>query len=197
MARSKQVARRHGSHVPRRQLASVYKTVYFGVETITPLPSKPAVVFSLNEGDDKITLPDVINSKILDYAQWSDIFTLRSLSDNQKREINGNKSLVFNLTMQRLDEIIKNHSVKSNKSANSHHFILKNRVSFMAKDRKLKTGYIIHFSNDFVSIVNCDDVFHKRPVVKRMASANVNHIRPFVGEVEETVKKYSFVDPRV
>jgi hypothetical protein len=61
----------------------------------------------------------------------------------------------------------------------------------------LKTGYIIHFSNDFVSIVNCDDVFHKRPVVKRMASANVNHIRPFVGEVEETVKKYSFVDPRV
>ena len=99
--------------------------------------------------------------------------------------------------MQRLDEIIKNHSVKSNKSANSHHFILKNRVSFMAKDRKLKTGYIIHFSNDFVSIVNCDDVFHKKPVVKRMASANVNHIRPFVGEVEETVKNFTFVDPRV
>ena len=163
MARSKQVARRHGSHVPRRQLASVYKTVYFGVETITPPPSKPAVVFSLNEGDGKITLPDVINSKILEYVHWSDIFKLRS-----QREINGNKSLVFNMTMQRLDEIIKNHSVKSNKSANSHHFILKNRVSFMAKG-KLKTGYIIHFSNDFVSIVNCDDVFHKRPVVKRMA----------------------------
>jgi hypothetical protein len=95
----------------------------------------------LNEGDNKITLPDVVNSKILDYAHWSDIFTLRSLSDNQKREIDGNKSLVFNLTMQRLDEIIKNHSIKSNKSANSHHFILTNRVSFMAKDRKLKTGY--------------------------------------------------------
>jgi hypothetical protein len=185
-----------GGRHPRRQLASVYKTVYFGVETITPPPSKPAVVFSLNEGGNKITLPDVINSKILDYAHWSDIFMLRSLSDNQKREIDGNKSLVFNLTMQRLDEIIKNHSVKSNKSANSHHFILKNRVSFMAKG-KLKTGYIIHFSNDFVSIVHCDDVFDKKPVVKRMASVNVNHIRPFVGEVEETVKKISFVDPRV
>ena len=85
--RSIQVARLYGSH-PCRQLASVYKKVYFGVETITPLPSKPAVVFSLNEGDDKITLPDVINSKILEYAHWSDIFTLRSLSDNQKREIN-------------------------------------------------------------------------------------------------------------
>jgi hypothetical protein len=103
--RSIQVARLYGSH-PRRQLASVYKTVYFGVETITPPPSKPAVVFSLNEGDNKITLPDVVNSKILDYAHWSDIFTLRSLSDNQKREIDGNKSLVFNLTMQRLEEII-------------------------------------------------------------------------------------------
>ena len=123
--------------------------------------------------------------------------SLHSLSDNQKREIDGNKSLVFNLTMQRLDKIIKNHSVKSNKSANSHHFILKNRVSFMAKDGKLKTGYIIHFSNDFVSIVHCDDVFDERPVVKKISSANVNHICPFVGEVEETVKIFTFVDPRV
>ena len=191
MARSKQVARRHGSHVPRRQLASVYKTVYFGVETITPPPSKPAVVFSLNEGDGKITLPDVINFKILEYVHWSDIFKLRS-----QREINGNKSLVFNMTMQRLDEIIRNYSVKSNKSANKHHFILKNRVSFMAKDKKLTTGYIIHFSNEFVSIVHCDDLFDKKPGVKRMASAKVTHIRPFVGEVEETVKNVTFVNPR-
>jgi hypothetical protein len=164
MARSKQVARRRGSHVPRRQLVSLYKKVYFVVKTITPPPSKPAVVFSLNEGDDKITLPDVINSKILEYVHWSDIFMLRSLSDNQRREIDDNKSLVFNLTMQRLDEIIKNQSAKSNKSANSHHFILKNRVSFMAKDRKLKTGYIIHFLNEFVSIVHCDDIFDKNQV---------------------------------
>jgi hypothetical protein len=99
----------------------------------------------LNEGDYKITLPDVINSKILEYAHWSDIFTLRSLSDNQKREINGNKNLIFNLTMQRLNKISMNRSVETNKSANTHHFILKNRDSFMAKDRKLKTGYIIHF----------------------------------------------------
>jgi hypothetical protein len=189
MARSKQVARRRGSHVPRRQLVSFYKKVCFGVKTITPPPSKPAVVFSLNEGNDKITLPDVINSKILEYGHWSDIFTLRSLSDNQRREIDDNKSLVFNLTIQCLDEIIKNHSVKSNKkSANSHHFILKNRVSFMAKDRKLKTGYIIHLSNENVSIVHCDDIFNERAVVKKMVSANVNHIRPFVGEVEEMVK---------
>ena len=119
---------------------------------------------------------------------------LRSLSDNQKREIDGNKSLVFNLTMQRLDEIIKNHSVKSNKSANSHHFILKNRVSFMAKDGKLKTGYIIHFSNDFVSIVHCDDVFDQKPVVKRMASTNVNHIShsPFRGRSRGDDEKFYF-----
>ena len=58
----------------------------------------------------------------------------------------------------------------------------------MANDRKLKTGYIIHFLNEYVSIMHCDDVFDKKPVVKRMASVNVNHIRPFVGEVEETVK---------
>jgi len=176
---------------------SFYKKVYFGVKTITPPPLKPAVVFLLNEGEDKITLPDVINSKILENVHWSDIFTLRSLSDNQRREIDDNKSLVFNLTMQRLDEIIKNQSAKSNKSANSHHFMLKNRVSFMAKDRKLKTGYIIHFSNEFVSIVHCDDIFDKKPGVTRMASANVNHIRPFVGEVEEMVKNFTFVDTRV
>jgi hypothetical protein len=94
--RSIQVARLCGSH-PRRQLASVYKKVYFGVETITPPSSKPAIVFSLNEGDDKITLPGVINSKILEYAHWSDIFTLRSLSDNQKREIDGNKKVLSSI----------------------------------------------------------------------------------------------------
>ena len=46
---------------PRRrlQLATVYKKVYFGVKTIALPPSKPTVVLSLNEGDDKITLLDV------------------------------------------------------------------------------------------------------------------------------------------
>jgi len=67
----------------------------------------------------------------------------------------------------------------------------------MAKVRKLKTGYIIHFSNDFVSIVHCNDVFDQKPVVRRMGSANANHIHPFLGEVEETVKNFTFVDPRV
>ena len=66
----------------------------------------------------------------------------------------------------------------------SHHFILKNRVSSMAKDRKLKTGYIIHFLNEFVRIVHCNDVFDEKEVVKKTVSANVNHIHPFVGEVE-------------
>ena len=67
----------------------------------------------------------------------------------------------------------------------------------MAKDRKLKTGYIIHFLNEFVSIVHCDDIFDERAVIKKMASAKVNHIRPFVGEVEETVKNVTFVHLRV
>jgi hypothetical protein len=66
----------------------------------------------------------------------------------------------------------------------------------MAKDKKLKTGYIIHFSNEFVSIVQCDDLFDEKPGVTRMVSANVNHIRPFVGEVEEMVKHVTFVNPR-
>jgi len=55
MARYKQVVRPHRS----LQLVTVYKKVYFGVKTIAPPPSKPAVVFSLNEGDDTITLLDV------------------------------------------------------------------------------------------------------------------------------------------
>ena len=61
----------------------------------------------------------------------------------------------------------------------------------------MKTGYIIHFSNKFVSILHCNDIFDERAVVKKMVSANVNHIRPFVGEVEETVDKFTFVDRRV
>ena len=55
LARYKQVVRPHR----RLQLVTVYKKVYFGVKTIAPPPSKPAVVFSLNEGGNKITLLDV------------------------------------------------------------------------------------------------------------------------------------------
>ena len=60
-----------------------------------PPISKPAVVFLLNEGDNKSTLSDVINAMILEYTHWSDIFMLHSLLDNQKREIEGNKRLIF------------------------------------------------------------------------------------------------------
>ena len=45
--------------------------------------------------------------------------------------------------------------------------------------------------------MHCDDIFDERAVVKKMVSANVIHIRPFVGEVEETVDKFYFVDRRV
>ncbi len=47
---------------PRCQLATVSKQVYFEVKNIAPSPSKLAIVFSLNKGEDKITLPDVINA---------------------------------------------------------------------------------------------------------------------------------------
>jgi len=191
MARYKQVVRPHR----RLQLANFNKMVYFEVETIAPPPSKPAVVFSLNEGDAKITLPDVINSKILEYSHWSDIFTLRSLSDNQKREIDVNKRLIFDLTMQRLDEIIRKLNVKT--KANAHRFVLKNRVNFMADDRTLTNGYIVHFSKEYVSIVHCDDVFDEGAVVKKMGNAKVNHVRPFVGEVEETANNFDLLDSRL
>jgi hypothetical protein len=78
---------------PRRQLATVSKEVYFEIKNIAPSPSKPAIVFWLNKGEDKIILPDVINAKILEYTHWKDIFVLCSLSDNQKRGIDGNKLL--------------------------------------------------------------------------------------------------------
>jgi hypothetical protein len=197
MARYKQVARVGPC---RLQLATVYKIVYFGVKTIVPSPSKPAAVFKMNEGDDKITLPDVINSKILEYTHWSNIFMLCSLSDSQKREINMNKPLIFDLTMQRLDKIIKTTAstgTTTGRTNNEHQFILKNRVSFMAQDRTLKTGYIVHFLEQYVSIVHCDYVFDEGTVVMKMRSAKVNHIRPFVGEVEEMVNNYSLIDSRV
>jgi hypothetical protein len=41
------------------QLSSSIKRYNLEFKTIAPPPSKPAVVFSLNEGDDKITLLDV------------------------------------------------------------------------------------------------------------------------------------------
>jgi hypothetical protein len=183
---------------PRRQLATVSKQVYFKVKNIAPSPSKPAIVFSLNKGGDKITLPDVINAKIFKYTHWKDIFALRSLSDSQKREIDGNKLLVFNLTMQRLDEIIRKINTKTNTLANARHFVLKNHVSFKAaNNRTLKTGYIVNLPKKYVSIVHCNDVFDEGTDIKKMVSAKVNHIHPFVGEVEEMVDNFYWVDSRV
>jgi hypothetical protein len=177
---------------------TVSKQVYFEVKNIAPSPSKPAPVLLLNKGEDKITWPDVINAKILEYTHWKDIFVLHSLSDNQKREINGNKLLVFNLTMQCLDEIIRKINTKTNTLANAHHFVLKICVSFKAADnRKMKTGYIVNLSKKYVSIVHCNDVFNEGADVKKMVSAKVNHTRFFVGEVEETVNNFNWVDSRV
>ena len=82
--------------------------------------------------------------------------------------------------------------------ANAHHFVLKNRVSFKAADnRTLKTGCIVNLSKKYVSIVHCNDVFDEGADVKKMVSAKVNHIRPFVGEVEETMDNFNWVDSRV
>jgi hypothetical protein len=193
MARYEQSIKPH----PRRQLATVSKQVYFEVKNIAPSPLKPAIVFSLNEGEDKITLPDVINAKILEYTHWKDIFALRSLLGNQKREIDGNKHLVFNLTMQCLDKIIRKINTKTNTLANARHFVLKNCVSFKAADnRTSKTGYIVNLSKKYVSIVHCNDVFDEGSDVKKMVSAKVNHIHPFVGEVE-AVDNLNWVDSRV
>jgi hypothetical protein len=139
---------------PHRQLATVSKQVHFEVKNIAPSPLRPAIVFLLNKGEDKIILPDVINAKILEYIHWKDIFALCSLLDNQKRDINRNKLLVFNLMMQRLDEIIKKINPNTNMLANAHHFVLKNDVSFKAADnRTLKTGYIVNLSKKYVSIL--------------------------------------------
>ncbi len=140
---------------------------------------KPAIVFLFNKSEDKITLPDVINAKILEHTHWKDIFALRSLSENQKREINGNKLLVFNLTMQRLNKIIRKINTKTNTLVNACHFVLKNCVSFKAADnRTLKTGYIANLSKKYVSIAHCNDIFDERSDVKKMVSTKVNHICP-------------------
>ena len=118
--------------------------------------------------------------------------------NNQKREIDGNKLLVFNLTMQCLDKIIRKINPKTNTLANARYFILKNPVSFKAaNNRMLKTGYIVNLSKKHVSIVHCDDIFDEGADVKKMVSAKVNHIRPFVGEVEETMDNFNWVDSRV
>jgi hypothetical protein len=100
--------------------------------------------------------------------------------------------------MQRLDKIIRKINPKTNTLANARHFILKNRVSFKAADnRMLKTGYIVNLSKKYVSIVHCDDVFDEEADVMKMVSAKVNHICPFMGEVEETVDNFNWVDSRV
>ena len=48
-----------------------------------------------------------------------------------------------------------------------------------------------------MSIVHCNDVFDEGADVKKMVSAKVNHTRFFVGEVEETVNNFNWVDSRV
>ncbi len=117
---------------------------------------------------------------------------LHSLSDDQKREIDGDKLLVFNLTMQCLDKIMRKINTKTNTLANARHFVLKNCVSFKAaENRMLKTGYIVNLFKKYVSIVHCDDIFNEGADVKKMVSPKVNHICPFVGEVEEMVDNFN------
>ena len=66
----------------------------------------------------------------------------------------------------------------------------------MAEDMTLKMGYINHFSKEYVSIMHCNGIFDEEAVVKKMGSAKVNHIHPFVGEVEERVNNFYWVNSR-
>ncbi len=101
------------------------------------------------------------------------------------------------MTMQHLDEILRNLSLKTNKLTNARHFVLKNHVSFKAEDVTITIGFIINFSKEYVRITHCNDVFNEWSAIKRMVSAKVKHICPFVGEVEETVVNFNWVDSRV
>ena len=67
----------------------------------------------------------------------------------------------------------------------------------MAEDRMLKTGYIVYFPKEYVSIVHWDDVFDDEAVIKKMGSTKVNHIHPFMGEVEEKVNIFYWINSRV
>ncbi len=94
--------------------------------------------------------------------------------------------------------LIRKINIKTNTLVNARHFVLKSCVSFKAADnRTLKTGYIINFSKKYVSILHWDDVFDEGADVKKMVSAKVNHICPFVGEVEEMVDNFNWVNSRV
>ena len=177
-----------------RQLATRSYKAYFEVVTITPPPSKPAIVFSCDKGDNTITLTDAINSKILTYSHWKDVISLCDLTDNQFRAIQDNKRLMHDLTMQCIDEIIKNLNKKT--TSNEHHFVLKNRVSYRATDGNVNSGYIVRTSKKSVWIVHCDEIFGDEPVVRMLRNSNVKHVQPFVGEVENTVINYRMVDPR-
>ena len=73
----------------RYQRVSVYNKVYFEVDTIV-----------INEGVDKITLPDVINSKILNYSHWKDIILLCGLDYIQCIAIENNKRRLCNALMR-------------------------------------------------------------------------------------------------
>jgi hypothetical protein len=72
--------------------------------------------------------------------------------------------------MQRLNKIVRNLNIKTNKLANAPHFVLEDYVSFMSEDRTLKMGYIVHFSKEYVSIMHCNGVFDEEAVVKNMGS---------------------------
>jgi len=192
MARYKlTVRKRHGG---RRQLATRLYRAYFEVITIAPPPSKPAIVFSCDKGDNTITLTDAINSKILTYSHWKDVISLCDLTDNQFRAIQDNKRLMHDLTMQCIDEIIINLNKKT--TSNQHHFVLKNRVSYRATDGNVNSGYIVRTSKKSVWIVHCDEIFGDKRVVRILRNSNVQHVQPFVGKVENTVINYSMVDPR-
>jgi hypothetical protein len=167
------------------QLSTVFTPVFVEVDTIVPLRSKPAIVF----GDDKITLPDVINWKILEYLHWSDIIALHGSSYFLSRSIYYNERLMFDLTMQRIDEIINYLNKKS--ISNEHCFVLKNRVKYMDEDGYPNcSGYIVHTSKKSVWIVGCDDLFDEGSVVRQLRNSKVSHVRPFVGEVLITVINY-------
>ncbi len=84
----------------------------------------------------------ILTNKEIGHPHLAIIIFLASLLDNQKREIDRNKHLIFNLTMQSLDKIIRNLNIKTktNKLANARHLILEESCLPYGRGQDVENG---------------------------------------------------------
>jgi hypothetical protein len=131
-------------------------------------------------------VPREIYGNILKFLSGKDLTGFKAVSKSNKSAIKSEKGLIFDAIREQLKEIIMDHQLRS--VPNKQKLKLKNQVR--NQGHWSKTGYVVKTANKFLCIICDGGVFKVEANIEKARRLGLEHVRPYVSEVEENMQHW-------